>query len=85
MTEGQNYNLDEAVVPLRFPNALFDRLVKAATFHRFPTVEAYCEARLIESLNSKIGSAYIDSPTTVSGVEAKKITGPSNSGMVSRA
>ena len=81
--EEKTFNLDEAVLPLRFPNNIFDRLVKAASFYNFPNVESYCQARLVESLNTKIGAAHINAPTAVSGVEAKKITGPMG-GIVSR-
>lgn len=75
--------IDEARIVLRLSHNIVDRLVKASMFHKFPTMEAYCVARLIESLNQKVGAAYIDSPTSVSGVEAQKITGPIG-GIVSR-
>ena len=77
-------NLDEARIVLRISHNIVDRLVKASQFHNYPTMEDYCIARLVESLNTKVGSAYIDSPTSVSGVEAKKISGPMG-GIVTRA
>ena len=77
-------SLDEAIIPVRLPHNLFDRLVKAAQFYGYPNVEAYCAAKMVESLNTKVGAAHISSPTQVSQVEAKKITGPSGSGMVTR-
>ena len=85
--EGQEstVSLDEARINLRVSNQIFDRLMKAAQFHNFPNLEAYCTARLIESLQTKIGAAYIDSPHALNGGEAQKVTGPSNSGMVTRA
>ena len=78
------YTLDEAVVPLRMPHNLFDRLHKAATFHGFLSLEEYCIARLIETLDHKVGKANIDSPSNFSGQQAQKISGPSGLGMVSR-
>ena len=80
-----NYNLDEAVVPLRMPHSILDRLQNAAEFHGYPSLESYCMARLIETLDRKVGQAYIDSPSQYSGMETRKISGPSGLGMVSRA
>ena len=81
----RSLNTEEAVIPLRVSNAVFDRLHKAAVYHNFPNVEAYCIARLLESLNTRVGAAHIDSPSNFAGQETKKITGPSGLGMVSRA
>ena len=81
----RSLSTEEAVIPLRVSNAVFDRLHKAAVYYNFPNVEAYCIARLIESLNTKVGAAHIDSPSNFAGQETKKITGPSGLGMVSRA
>jgi len=80
-----DYNLEEAVVPLRMPNDVFDRLLKAANFHGFDSLEKYLMFRLVQTLETKVGAASIDSPSQTSGVEARKITGPSGSGMVHRA
>lgn len=79
----RSLNTDEAVIPLRVSNAVFDRLHKAANYYNFPSTEAYCIARLIESLNTKVGSAHIDSPSSFSGQDTRKITGPVG-GIVSR-
>ena len=77
--------IDEAVIPIRVPDAIFDRFVKAAQFHKYPNVEAWATATLIQSLTTKIGAPTIDSPGYMNTQEAKKITGPSNLGMVRRA
>lgn len=79
----RSLNTDEAVIPLRVSNTIFDRLHKAAVYYNFPNVEAYCIARLVESLNTKVGSAHIDSPSNFAGHETKKISGPMG-GIVSR-
>lgn len=80
----RSLNTDEAVIPLRVSNDVFDKLHKAANFYGFPTTEAYCIYRLIESLDRKVGQASIDAPSHFSGTETRKITGPSGLGMVSR-
>ena len=79
----RSFNVDEAVIPIRVPNDMFDRFVKAAQFHKYPTVEAWAESTLILSLTTKIGAPSIASPTELSGVEANKITGPKG-GIVTR-
>lgn len=81
----ERYNTEEAVIPVRIPHNMFNRLLKASEFHGYPNLEAYCAAKLVETLTTKIGAAYIDSPTQMSGVDARKITGSSNSGIVKRA
>lgn len=78
-------NLDEAIVPIRVPNNIFDRFVRAAQFHGHKSVEDWATALLISSLTTKIGAATINSPESLSGQSAAKISGPSNSGMVRRA
>ena len=78
-------NLDEAVIPLRVSHQVFDRLAKKAKFSGFDSVEKLCIFILLKSLETKVGAPSIESPTSVSGVEAQKITGPSGSGMVRRA
>lgn len=82
MTE--ELSLDEARINLRVSHQIFDRLLKAAEFHNFPNLEAYCTARLIETLQTKVGATYIDSPNAMNGGEARKVTGPMG-GIVSRA
>ena len=84
--EGQIKELttDEAIIPVRIPDAMFDRMVKAAQFHKYPSVETWAAATLVNSLTTKIGAPSIDSPQYVSTQEARKITGPSGSGMVRR-
>ena len=84
--EGQIKELttDEAVIPIRVPDAIFDRFVKAAQFHKYPNVEAWATATLIQSLTTKIGAPSIDSPGYMNNQPSKLITGPSNSGMVRR-
>ena len=75
---------DEAVIPVRVSDAIFDRMVKAAQFNKYPNVEAWATSILIQSLTTKIGSPTIDAPGYMNNSEAKKITGPSNLGMVRR-
>ena len=84
--EGQEpkVSLDEARINLRLTNQLFDRLVKAAQFNKFPSVEDYCIYILTQSLQTKIGAANIDAPSYQNGIEARKISGPMG-GIVSRA
>ena len=77
-------SLDEARLNLRITNQLFDRLAQAAQFHKYPSVEDYCIHKLIESTQTKVGAAYIDTPYSQNGREAKKITGPMG-GIISRA
>ena len=85
--EGQikELTIDEAVIPIRVPDAMFDRFVKAAQFHGHRSVEDWATAVLISSLTTKIGAPSISSPGQLSGQDARKVTGPSNLGMVSRA
>lgn len=84
--EGQIKELttDEAVIPIRVPDAIFDKFVKAAQFHKYPNVEAWAIATLIQSLTTKIGAPTIDSPGYLNDAPSKLITGPSNTGMVRR-
>ena len=84
--EGQIKELttDEAVIPVRVPDAMFDRFVKAAQFNKYPNVEAWAVATLIQSLTTKIGAPSIDTPGYLNSQESKKITGPSGLGMVRR-
>ena len=84
--EGQikELTIDEAIIPVRVPDAMFDRMVKAAQFHKYPNVEAWAVATLIQSLTTKIGAPSINSPGLVNTQPAKLISGPSNSGMVRR-
>ena len=75
--------LDEAVIPVRVPDAIFDRMVKAAQFHQYPNVEAWATATLVNSLTTKVGAPSINSPGLVNTQPAKLITGPKG-GIVSR-
>ena len=79
--EAKELNTEEAIIPLRVPDAIFDKFVKAAQFNKHPNVEAWAVSTLIQTLTSKIGAATIDSPGYLNNHEAKKITGPSNSGL----
>ena len=74
---------DEAIIPVRVPDAMFDRMVKAAQFHKYPNVETWAAATLVNSLTTKIGAPSIDSPSYLSAQEANKITGPKG-GIVTR-
>ena len=84
--EGQKPTLplDEARLILRISDDIFNRLLKAASFYNYPSVEDFCIHKLIESIQTKAGAAHIESPSFVNGQEAKKISGPSNSGMIRR-
>ena len=79
----QAYGIEEAVVPLRMPHSIFDRFLKAAEFSGM-SLEAYIMAKMVSSLETKVGETTISSPSQVSGQMANKITGPSNLGMVRR-
>ena len=85
--EGQvkDLTIDQAIIPIRVPDSIFDKMVKAAKFKGFNTVEQWAEATLVQSLTTKIGAPSIESPTQLNNQEVRKITGPSNSGMVKRA
>ena len=83
--EAKELNTEEAIIPLRVPDAIFDKFVKAAQFNKYPSTEAWAAATLINSLTTKIGSPSIDSPGYLNDQTAKRITGPSNSGVVQRA
>ena len=76
------FNLDEAVVPLRMPHTIFNKLLKAAEFNGL-TLEKYCMYRLVQTLETKVGGATIDAPSAFSGAETQKITGPKG-GIISR-
>ena len=67
----------------QLPHHIFDKLVKASEFHGL-SLEKYLMYRLVQTLETKVGAASVASPSAFSGVEAKKVTGPSNTGMVSR-
>ena len=81
----KDLSIDEARIILRVSNEIFDKLMMKAQHQGYPSLEAYCESLVVSSLTTKVGEATINSPTHMSGVQAKKITGPSNLGMVSRA
>ena len=78
--------VDEAKIILRVPHNFFDRLVKAAEFYSYPSLETYCVAQLMSGLEQKVGATHITGPANLSGQDViKKVTGPSYSGIVSRA
>ena len=83
--EPKDLNIDEAVLPIRVPNSIFDKFVKGAQFNKYPSTEAWAAATLVNSLTTKIGAPSIDSPGYLNDQTAKRITGPSNSGVVQRA
>lgn len=78
-------SIDEAKVILRVPHSVFDRLMKASEHYGFPSLEAYCSAKLVEGLETKVGATHIEGPANLSGLEAKRVTGPSYDGTVRRA
>lgn len=80
--ETKELNIDEAVLPVRVPHAIFDKFLKAAQFHKYPNVEAWAAATLVNSLTRKIGAPSIDAPSYLNEQEAKKISGPSHSGLI---
>ena len=75
--------IDEAIIPVRVPDKIFDQFVRAANFHQYPTVEAWAAATLVSSLEKRIGQPSISAPTQVSGQSSKLITGPKG-GIISR-
>ena len=77
--------LDEARFPIRVTNEIFDRFVKAAQFHNYPSVEAWATSLLVNSLTQKVGAKTISAPTEMSGKpqQSTLITGPKG-GIVSR-
>ena len=83
--QSHGVNLDEAVIPLRVSNEVFDKLAMASQHKSFNSVEDYCLSAVLETLNQKVGQAHINSPAELSGAPVTKIMGPSNSGMVRRA
>lgn len=85
--EGQikELTLDEAVIPVRVPDSIFDRFVRAAQHYNYPNVEAWAAATLVQSLESRVGQPSISAPSQVTGQSTGLIKGPSNSGMVRRA
>ena len=78
--------LDEARFPIRVTNEIFDRFVKAAQFHNYPSVEAWATSLLVNSLTQKVGAKTISAPTEMSGKPQTShlITGPKG-GIISRA
>ena len=76
-------SLDQPELTLRITPSLFHTLTQAAKVKNYPTVEDYCIHKLIESTQTKIGAAHIDSPYQQNGLETKKISGPVG-GIVSR-
>lgn len=76
---------EEASITLRITPQMFDRLAHASQFQNYPSVEDFCIVKLIEALNEKVGKATIDKPHQMSGAQAQKISGPSFSGLISRA
>jgi len=86
MTDKPAVSLDEAKLILRVPHSVFDKLFQTSTHYGFKSLEDYCVARLVESMETKIGAPHIGGPSTLNGNQApmKTITGPSGSGMVTR-
>ena len=85
--EGQDkpdLSLTEARIVLRVSDDIFDKLMLKAQHKGFPNLEAYCESLVVSSLVTKVGEPTINSPTQISEQAAKKITGPSGTGMVRR-
>ena len=80
----KDLSINEARIILRVSNEIFDKLMMKAQHQGYPSLEAYCEFLVTSSLVTKVGAATINSPSQVSEQTAKKITGPSGSGMVTR-
>jgi hypothetical protein len=85
VTDAPPVSLDEAKVILRVPHNIFDRLMKASQHYGFNTLEAYCSAKLVEGLETKVGATHIKGPEQLSGQQTKLVTGPSYDGTVRRA
>ena len=82
--ELKELDIDEAVKTIRVPHSLFNKFVIAAHFNKYLNVEAWASATLVNSLTTKIRAPSFDSPDLLNNQEAKKITGPSNSGLTRR-
>ena len=63
-------------INLRVSPHLFDSLLKKAEFFGI-TIEQYAEQILLESQEERIGKSVISGPKLISGIEVKKVTGPS--------
>ena len=62
---------------LSLPYDLADGLLRMAEFKKL-TLEAYCLQLLSDSLNTKVGAAWISGPSNLGGVAVtKRVTGPS--------
>ena len=81
----KDLSIDEARIVLRVSNEIFDKLMLKSQHQNFSSLEAYCESLVLSSLITKVGEATISAPAQMSGVQAKKISGPSHSGLISRA
>ena len=81
----KEFNTDEAALPIRVPHDIFDKFIRAAAFKKYPSVEAWAASTLVQSLTTKIGAPSIDAPDQFCGQDTKKISGPSNSGMIRRS
>ena len=75
--------LELSRINLRVTPAIFDTLNRQAEFHGL-TIEEHCTNILLESLDKKVGAAFISTPSHLSGTETKKIMGPSITSTVTR-
>lgn len=76
--------LENSRLNLKLPNHIFDSLDRTAQL-KGKTIEEYATDLLKESLITKVGAAFISSPSSMNGNIAKKVKGPSNLGMIQRA
>ena len=74
--------LELSRINLRVSPVTYDRLYRQAEFSNI-TIEEHCVNILAQYLQQQIGKATINCPSTLSGKEVVKITGPSG-GIVSR-
>ena len=74
--------LELSRINIRVSPVVFGRLHQQAEFLGL-TIEEHCSNILQESLKTQIGKATINCPSTLSGKEIVKITGPTGS-LVSR-
>ena len=69
--------LENSKLILKLPNNIFETLRRLAEFKQ-QSIEDYAISILHDSLNQKVGSAWISGPSALNGNKLeKKVTGPS--------
>ena len=76
--------VDDARINLLVSADVFARLEQAALRVGFTSIEKYCVYKLVEALDTRIGSAHITGPGQLSGNPTATVTGYKG-GIVTRA